>query len=155
MNIEYVCKLCQRPGTATLGSDNCEAHWIETFRKMLVCNPCADRRDRFKDAEERIYRACKLLARIPMTRPSPDDEAKLRRNCRAALMLSTRAYATVMAEYRDLAEIMWHEDFVEQLMERPGHAGSILRQYRDGLRTLPKAARQAPPAHYRPTAPDP
>lgn len=131
--VPYTCKLCRRPGTVTLQTNElCDTAWMDTFHKLLVCNPCYDLRDKFRNAESSIVRACTSLVVLDEMSEG-EDRSKIIRKLRESLVLSTRKYAEVMAEYRNLPTIVWDDDFVRQLMEDPSHAYSILKKYRKFL----------------------
>lgn len=162
MKIDYTCKLCGKDLAAELRPDQvCEEQWIETFRKMLVCNPSYDRREKFRTAERQIVEACTQLDRIAKMKMDDSMRFNLVKKYRVGLTSATRRYAESMADFRNLAEVMWHEDFVDQLVEVPERCGVILKRYREGLAGLPKAdpvtahAAYESASHYRPTAPDP
>ena len=139
MKIEYTCKLC---GIAReffiVDSDACDPEQMGRVGKLLVCNPCADLREKFKRAQDQIFKICAKLDRLALLRVDADESARIRHLSRQALIFSTRKYAEAMAVYRRLSEVMWHEDFVDHLMERPQSAWAILRAYGDGLRSRPR-----------------
>lgn len=137
--IAYNCRLCAQVGHVMIKDDeSCEQHWIDVLTKILVCNPCADLRDKFKRSETHIEKACVKLVRMSMMKIKDADRRDFEKACRAILVGATRTYAECMAEYRNLESIVWHEDFVEQLMEDPSRAYGILKRYRAQLKTMPK-----------------
>jgi hypothetical protein len=137
--IEYNCKICRKPGKVELAPDQvCDSRWLEIFKKMLVCNPCHDLREKFRTAEEQIMRTCSMLNRMALTHPQKEEREAIISKCRIALISSTRRYADAMKVYRRLGETVWSLDLVEQLIEKPGHAFAVLKAYRDDLKNIPK-----------------
>lgn len=139
MEITYKCKLCGKPGTVHLmDGEVCDEKWMEIFRKMLVCNPCSDLRNKFRGAEDRIMRACSKLSRLRIQNASEADAQVIVQKCRRAIELAVVPYAEAMAAYRSLPEVIWSQDLVNDLVNRTGHAASILKAYRDDLKKRPR-----------------
>jgi hypothetical protein len=127
-SIAYTCKLCRQPNVAEIAED-APKNYVDRLRPLLTCNPCFDRREKFRNAEAAIYRMCERLLRA-----DGQQIERLRSVASEVLKSATRAYAEAMAEYRHLPAVVWSNDFVDMLIERPEKAGFFLKQYRDRLR---------------------
>jgi hypothetical protein len=155
MTINYTCKICHKPGTVELRPEEVwEAAWMDTFKKMLVCNPCYDLRNKFRKAEGRIIGACVTLARLKLMRAGKDVLTEAREACRNTLMTATRRYAEALAVYRKLSEPIWSLELVEKLLEAPHEHEKALREYRASLKRV-FVETSLPMADVRATAPDP
>jgi hypothetical protein len=132
MKIPYTCRICKADGWAELG-DGCSEEWCDKLAPLLVCNPCFDLRSKFTSARDKIFRACNAIIRAEQVGLTEDDMGTVRRRCRAALIPATRQYADALREYKKLSTLVWSEDFVQNLMQKPEAAAQQLRFYRDSL----------------------
>lgn len=138
--VNYVCKICKRPGTVTLRpEDEGERHWREALATLLVCNSCYDKRQEYQKAVRGICVCCwRLLgARGRKKKMSEDWMNRLHEELRQA----TKHYAGVMQEFWKSTEFFWEENFVEMFWDQPDKVGLILKSYRTNFehwrRTLP------------------
>jgi hypothetical protein len=146
MIVDYKCKLCGRAGQAEADSD-CDPAWIETFRKILVCNPCYDLRGKFRKAEARIIATCITLSRLGLMKVTKEIVDEAIQEARTVLIPATRRYTEAMAVYRKLPSPIWSNDLPEKLLAKPSQYERILKDYRDSLRKTPQ--QQEMPVAYK------
>ncbi len=137
MTINYICKFCGTPGTAT-GDDECPIRNIEAWQSVLCCDRCGDFQSWYR---KMIYKvravAWDWAIKIPRIKEGSRSE------CEAALTTLTQLIARMVCKFYRVGYI-WDRDFVAQLMEMPDKAEFIVRAYENIVRREATARRAAP-----------
>lgn len=121
--VEYTCKICKRPGTARV-DDDCPDEWAAKFAPMLTCNRCFDIREKYRNAEDAIYKICGNLL---FFRDRPENEkSKLLAASRDKLNVQSRRLAQALSDYFNLNEVIWEPGVVDLFMDKPDKAQSII-----------------------------
>lgn len=126
MNINYTCKACKKPG-AVVVNDGIEMFTIQKWLPLLCCNRCADYLESRRKLRESIMRASVTLSRARIVATGQDllnIEAKIRES----LVGHTKRLTTVVADYCHKVNA-WEVEVVNMLMDKPGEAFAICRQY--------------------------
>jgi hypothetical protein len=113
--LPYKCKMCFRHGVANYSPD-CDSLTLDIWKRCLVCDGCADHRERvMKKARHIDWIAKKLICLSAM------DEDKVRgatQEIREALTRKTRELAEFVCR-RHRKAYVWDAGFVDNIMRRP------------------------------------
>ena len=133
MNIAYHCKICKKQGI-TVHSDECPPSWVKSLAPMLCCNACVEKRQEYLSSLEDIGKICAAIQKLKAWKYTADELRGKLAALKPLLTIATKRYAAVMARINNLSNMVWMDDFVDQLMESPDKANGILRHYRTLLR---------------------
>lgn len=117
-SVEFTCKICKQPGVARF-SIQCSQDWLDMLHPMLAHDKCYDRHVGFTKAGDRLVAACCELARSAKGSPKIAE----------SLTFLARDYTRAFSEKHG-TPLVFHEDFVDLLREKPEDVGRILSQYR-------------------------
>ena len=126
----YACRICRTEHVAQ-ADDCCPSEWITGLATILVCDRCCDYRVGRRKYGEMIARACGEIRAAALT--PKGVPAEMRQSMEALLRNLTQSYARIVCRYHGLGD-MWDEDFVNQLIDYPDRAWTILRAYEDQVR---------------------
>lgn len=134
---EATCKVCKKAIVVQIAEEY-EGDAMG-LRQLATCNRCYDLLTKRNNATELISRAC---ANIIGAR-GQKSASKLIEAARRALEAGTKSYASVIAEYHNSPTMIWNDDFVDLLIQKPEQWHRILSQYRDGARAKIKEIKAA------------
>lgn len=121
--VAYHCGLCGKPGDAQYDEDM--VHRLERWIPLLHCNRCAD----FRTMLRKLRDNCK---RLTLLRWQLQQAARLTRErddlIRTEIVNLTKAIARLTCVHWRI-EIIWEQDFAEQLLDFPDKAEFIVNQY--------------------------
>ena len=134
--IEYTCKFCHTKrafecemfDTSRLGID------LKKWIPALCCNRCGQFQSERRRQTEAISRACYLLI---LARKNEDRKPVDLNKFRDAFNRLTMKFATLVCEYHRF-ETVHEPEFVNQLMEQPFKANTILATYANGIARMPR-----------------
>lgn len=116
---------------------------MDKWLPMLTHDRCHDIRRKRVDSSEKILGACFEYARASTT-----EKGKMVVSTRNLLVMHTRRYAESFAELYNLTRVMWTEDFVDMLIEKPESAATALSNYHTKVRpSKPAGSRLYPTAN--------
>lgn len=127
-NVGYTCKLCGKPGLAEY-SDDTPTICVSRLERMLVCQPCADRRTKFHEAQDQIFASCDKLMRAKQRDLEEAQINVVRNSMRKVIEGACVRYQEVMAEYRNI-DFVLESSLASSIIAEPGKAQQILRDYR-------------------------
>jgi len=137
MTINYTCKFCGVPGTAT-ADDDCPIQNIEAWRSWLCCNRCGAFQEWYRRMTAKIRHLC-----IQWATKRPEARQEARDEYSKALTSLTQTTALQVCRYYRV-DYVWDYDFVAQLIERPDKAEFIVKAYEDIVRRTKLAKREIP-----------
>lgn len=116
--------------------DGSPQHWVDGLAVMLCHNHCYDIRRDMVDSTASIGTLCYALERMQMVRMDSTEAAMMREQIKLGLTSATKRYSGAIGRFKNLTGTLWMPDFVEQLMETPNRASSIMSAYRKGISGL-------------------
>ena len=126
MKIEGKCRVCSIPLSLTIDDEYAS---LETDPMGLIplatCNRCYDYKCGRDRLEDRVGKACVMMLQHNIKKGS-DQWSKLRE----AIAITTRRYAELVQRHNRYREVLWSEDFVNILMERPEMWWKTMGNYR-------------------------
>ena len=148
--IDWHCKMCRKP-IVIHASLECPIDWAESLAKMVCCNRCHDFRDASETCGSKIVASCARLQSLRYGKTLDPAKEKI---IAETLTYLTKAYCRIASAYFNVNNI-WHEDFVNLLMERPDQAGDALRSMNFHLRKTRPVHESLLLPESRPVSPDP
>lgn len=115
------CKFCKSPLNIEIDDEYSKLGDPFKLLPFAACNRCADLRVRRRKVEHAIERVC---ARLCQGKVGNEERDRLR----DILTATTKAYASLIADWIRASSPFWHEDCVDLLMDRPAHWPKILGQ---------------------------
>jgi len=132
------CKFCGLP--VTVESDpECPPEWAQSLLNMLACNRCADYRAAMGRIGAEIRKVCLNMIQMINGRVStPEKEAKIRK----AVENMTWKVAEATCKFYRVKNVIYDQDFVDQIMEHPDKSSKILSTYAGMVRQEARNQRQ-------------
>lgn len=140
--LDYHCKICRKPGVAYYDK-TCPITYLESWRGALCCNRCGAFHDHYSRSKESITQACVLLMQARASCAGEVlrvAEAKLRDR----LTKATQRAAKLVCDFYNVT-LVWGEDIVDGMMERPHGVKRALREYHAGIKAYSRQAPIVPP----------
>ncbi len=132
--IEYVCKFCrQKRFFETDIPADCPPLNIEKWRRMLVCNDCADHETDRRSVEAKIYtQAIAWKMAQHGLRNAADKLAPLEQKCRDNLDGLTKTFCRIVCA-RNHHPNEWEPQMTDFIMKRPDKFRDVLAKFRRGV----------------------
>lgn len=121
--LTYNCKLCGKPGETHY--DETMVHRLERWVSILHCNRCADFRSMLRKLRENAQRIVIIRWQLQKAGKATKETEERVRNQIASL---TKAIAELVCVHWRI-EVVWEQDFAEQLLDFPDKAEFIVNQY--------------------------
>ena len=127
--IEYACKFCGQPRVLTCDiPSDCPPVNLEKWKKMLVCDSCADFERARRDTEENIRRQCMALNVVRVSPVKVEKMAEVEQKCRTNLVFLTKRLAELICK-RNRRPIQWEPEVVEFIMQNPTDPWPVLNRF--------------------------
>ena len=118
---QATCKFCKR--NLILIIDEAYPAQLDPYRliSLAACDHCADLRVTRRRLEARLQKICSNLAACPVTKLAERGQ-----EVKDTLTKLTKEYASMIAKFNGMSGMMWDEEFVNLLLEKPGQWADIL-----------------------------
>jgi len=120
------CKICKKDLVVQVDNDYFGP--LDTLLAMATCNRCYDLREKHLKATANIESGCNFLVQHPEASQKELEKTKKH------LEKWTKQYAEAISAFNNSSRVIWHEDFVRNLMETPDKWYEALRFYRTTAR---------------------
>jgi hypothetical protein len=127
MKLEYQCRFCKLDGEVDLPEEGLDMFQVEKFKPILCCNRCGDFMNMRRESADRIKKVAELLIQQRGSK-NPDKTVEVTRKVREIMTMLTKRYSTLVNNHFRKPNV-WHEDFVDLLMEKPEFYQRILKDY--------------------------
>ena len=130
MKLDYQCKLCGHKSTVEV-DDDLELFTIAQWKTILCCNRCADFLGEKRAVVEKINRVAGLLELKRKGFAAKVAESAIREK----FDFHARKFAALVCHHFHKS-MVWDEEFVNLLMEKPENSHRICAHYLRGVRAL-------------------
>jgi hypothetical protein len=130
MNIEYQCKLCGRKGAVEV-DDGVELFTIAEWKPILCCNRCADFLESKRNLEDKIKKVAIVLNLVRRGFGGKYSESAIREK----FDFHARKFAALVCHHFHKS-MVWDDEFVNLLMDKPENSHRICAHYLRGIRAL-------------------
>lgn len=138
-SITYTCCICGREGVTKWYPN--PMFTLAKWGDKLACNPCADFTTKKNRIVDRILRiAYKLSVARKIGLPNLQD---IERVALEKLTAYSRDFAKVICD-RNNIEMVWEQDFPQQIFEKPELAVQHLKFYARGMASVAANAKKQP-----------
>lgn len=134
--IDFKCKLCGRPGTSQCADDYDDVGDAQKLVPMLCHDACYDLWSRRRGIEDKIYRVC-----VNLVQGGSAGKAAAAEKAKNLLRLLTQKYAAWARDAAHKENIIWDEEIVSLLFDKPEDWSLILKNYRRHCEQLWKEQR--------------
>lgn len=149
--IEYTCKFCGKHNVLTTDIPaDCPPLELEHWKKMLVCDSCADYERSRRDTEELIRKQAIAIMMVRKSNVKVEKLSEVEQKCRENLVWLTKKLAELVCA-RNHKPITWEPDVVNSILEHPDRLGNILGHFKRSLGTF-VGSRHQPSTTARPVA---
>jgi hypothetical protein len=134
MRIDYTCKFCHKPGWLDFDSEQGIEFQIESWKKMLCCNRCAD----FMVEKRRIFDSVAKVCRIvEVTRCTFKTSVITETESKAMEKLTriTKKFAAIVCDYCRKSNV-WDTELPQMILDYPARSGQILNDYIRHIKTI-------------------
>lgn len=130
-SVAYACKFCRKAGVARYNP--AFVHVLDSWVKMLACNPCADYHVSLRRIEDQLWKAAHVL--IVARNMGVKNLSTIEDNARNRLDALTKQYAQLVTAYYGLANF-WDQEFPSMIMDKPEKLNKIAKGYRASVRQM-------------------
>jgi len=131
--IDYICKFCGSKRVLECDTPpDCPPMDLDKWKKMLVCDGCADFERARRDTEDNIRKQCIALVIVRKSRVKVEKLDEVEQKCRENLVFLTKRLSELICK-RNRRPMQWEPEVVEFIMQKPQDPWPVVNRFKRTL----------------------